>query len=379
MYSNRICAICDGNMKAKHLMPHIWQSAVWPRFSYDPAQVELALAAAQEALGEAQGLQAGLSGDDLERFRLGQIVQEAVASFGIEGVTLNAAEIEASVIASLRHRDRAALTRRSDAIVALMLAAREMTGPLSEATLFEWHRLLFYGLEVEDKGRWRRFDMEIVRSAAAGKHDVLYVAPPPDRVADEMQTFLAWLAAPKAMALPIAAGIAHLWFESIHPFSDGNGRIGRAIIEHVFATGRALPFSLSRQIEREKKAYYDALQAGRREGQGAVDATPFVLWFLRCLRTGADASLQEARYLLRRNAFFLRHGPALSPRQRQALEVLFAQGAQRVAAGLSAGSYRKITGASPATATRDLAALEQQGAVTRSAAGGRSVRYAIAF
>lgn len=361
----------------KHLMPAIWQSRFWPHFDYDTAAVELALADAQEALGEAQGMQAGLTGEDLETLRLGQIVQEAMASFGIEGVTLDAAEIEASVIASLRHRDRAVLSRRSDAIVALMLAAREAKGPLTEETLFDWHRLLFYGLEVEDKGRWRRFDMEIVRSAAAGRQEVLYAAPPPDRVPEEMRAFLDWLAGPKAMPLPIAAAIAHLWFESIHPFSDGNGRIGRAIIEHVFATGRALPFSLSRQIEREKKAYYQALQAGRGEGQGAVDATPFVLWFLRCLQAGADASREEAHYLLRRNAFFLRHGMALSPRQRHALEVVFSQGPLRVGAGLSARSYRKITGASPATATRDLTGLERLGALVRSDAGGRSVSYAI--
>ncbi|WP_290690266.1 MULTISPECIES: Fic family protein [unclassified Haematobacter] len=358
-------------------MPHIWQSPFWPQFTYDPAAVELALADAQEALGEAQGLQAGLSGDDLENLRLGQIVQEALSSFGIEGVTLNAAEIEASVIASLRHRERAVLSRRSDAIVALMLAAREATGPLTEEDLFEWHRLLFYGMEVEDKGGWRRFDIEIVRSAAAGKQEVLYAAPPPDRVADEMRGFLDWLAQPRPLPVPIAAAIAHLWFESIHPFSDGNGRIGRAIIEHVFATGRALPFSLSRQIEREKKAYYQALQAGRREGEGAVDATAFVLWFLRCLQKGAEASREEARYLLRRNAFFLRYGPALSPRQRHALEVVFAQGPKRVAAGLSARSYRKITGVSAATATRDLTALERQGALVRSEAGGRAVTYAM--
>ncbi len=359
------------------IMAQIWQSPLWPRFDYDRAAAEPWLAAAQEALGEVQGLQTGLSPEDLEQFRLSQIVQEALSSFGIEGVTLSPAEIEASVIASLRHRDRAVMARRSDAIVELMLAARRAEGPLTRETLFEWHRLLFFGLEVEDPGRWRRFGIEIVRSATAGDSEVLYTAPPPERLEAEMAAFLGWLAAPKATPLPIAAAIAHLWFESIHPFSDGNGRIGRAVIEHVFATGRALPFSLSRQIEREKRAYYAALQEARREGQGGIDATPFVVWFLRCLASAAAASREEALFLIGRNAFLRRHGPALNPRQRKALEAVFAQGRARLDEGLSARSYRRITGVSSATATRDLAALEAMGALTRSQAGGRSVSYAI--
>lgn len=358
-------------------MAYIWQSDVWPNFAYDHALVEPALAEAQEAMGEVQGLQAGLGAEDLEQFRLSQIVQEALSSFGIEGVTLNAAEIEASVIASLRHRDRTAMARRSDAIVGLMLAARQSDGPLTADTLLGWHDLLFFGIELEDRGRWRRFDIEIVRSATAGDSEVLYKAPPPERLDHEMQVFLDWLATPQSMPLPIVAAIAHLWFESIHPFSDGNGRIGRAIIEHVFASGRALPFSLSRQIEREKKGYYAALQAARREGLGAIDATPFVVWFLCCLATAARASRDEALFLVRRNAFLDRHADALNDRQRKALEAVFAQGGQRLAEGISARSYRKITGASSATATRDLAALVQAGALDRSESGGRSVTYAV--
>ncbi len=357
-------------------MPMIWDSALWPRFVYDATRAAPALARAQEALGEVRGLAEGLDPEALEQFSLRQIVAEAVASFGIEGVSLNRDEIEASVIASLRHRDRHALSgRRPDGIAALMLAAREADGPLTAAMLQDWHRLLFAGVEIEDRGRWRSFALEIVRSASAGPGEVLYTAPPPERLAAEMAVFLDWLARPIEMPLPVTAAIAHLWFESIHPFSDGNGRIGRALIEHVFAQSRALPFSLSRQIERDKRGYYAALQAARRPGQGGIEATPFVIWFLDTLAGAAETARAEAMFLLRRNGFFLRHGAALSPRQRKALEVLFAQGPARLEEGLSARSYRKITGASSATATRDLAELERIGAVERSGAGGRSVSY----
>ncbi|KXF92835.1 Fic family protein [Phaeobacter inhibens] len=368
-------------------MSQIWQTPAWPRFGYDHAGIEPDLARAAEAVGEVTGLVHGLTPQEQEDLLLRQIVQEAMASFGIEGVTLDASEIEASVVASLRHRDRAAISRRSDAVAELMLTARKADQPLDSARILTWHRLLFTGMEVEDLGRWRRFEMEIVRSATAGPGDVLYKAPPPERLEAEMAQFLDWLNADQGVPVAVKAALAHLWFESIHPLSDGNGRIGRALIEHVFARNRALPFSLSRQVERDKKAYYEALQAGRREraggnpdtGAAEIDATEFVLWFLRTLTRAAASARQEAAFILRRNQFFLRFAPVLNERQAHALRLLFEQGPERLAVGLSAKSYRKITKTSPATATRDLRALEAAGVVTRMEAGGRSTAYAIQF
>lgn len=354
-------------------MTDIWQSPLWPNFICDSTRTELPLARALEAVGEIQGLQAGLEEGDQQQLRLGRIIDEALASFSIEGVSLNAAEIEASVIASLRHRNQAPPSRRPDAIAELMLEARDYQGPLDEPALFAWHNLLFYGVEIEDRGRWRSFELEIVRSAQAARQDeVLYRAPPPERLEGEMAAFLAWLARPADSHPAIRAALAHLWFESIHPFSDGNGRIGRAIIDHVFARERALPFSLSRQIEREKKAYYEALQAGRREGQGGIDATPFVEWFLHCLLRAAEASRKEALFLTRRNAFFTRFGPVLNARQEKALRLLFAQGPERLAEGISARSWRRMTGAASATASRDLAGLAEAGILTQGEGAGRS-------
>jgi Fic family protein len=375
--SNHIFLEFEANILYIPFMTQIWQANVWPNFDYDRAAAESYLTAAIEALGEVSGLQAGLDPSDLEELRLAQVVQEAMSSFGIEGVTLDAAEIEASVIASLKHRNRAAVTRRSDAIVELMLAARRATEPLTAAILWGWHRLLFYGIEVEDIGVWRRFDIEIVSSAVAGNSEVLYKAPPPDRVDAEMAVFLKWIAKNHTLPTPIVAAIAHLWFESIHPFSDGNGRIGRAVIEHVFAKTKALPFSFSRQVEKDKKAYYAALQAGRREGDGVIDATAFVVWFLECLVRAATLSRNEAFSIVRRKRFLSKFSPAFSERQLSVLQTLFAQGETRIAQGISARSYCKIAKVSGPTATRDLAALERAGAVTRSEAGGRSTFYRI--
>lgn len=358
-------------------MPWIWQSPLWPAFGYDAKATELALANATGAIGEISGLHQGLGAGERKELHLRQIVQEALGSFGIEGVPLNPAQIEASIVASLRHRDRNAFNRRSDAIAALMLRAREDTTHLTAEMLFDWHRLLFFGMEVEDIGRWRRSGIEIVRSAIAGRHDVLFIAPPPERVEAEMTRFLEWLRDDRPMAPAVKAALAHLWFETIHPFSDGNGRIGRAVIEHVFARSGALPFSLSRQIEMEKRAYYAALQAGRQEGTDAIDATPFVLWFLECLTRAAAAAKDEARFLLARNRYFIRFD--LSPRAETVLRRIFDQGPKRVADGITARTYAKIAGVSGPTATRDLGAIAAMGALIRSEAGGRSTAYLLAL
>ena len=159
-------------------MIQIWQSEYWPRFDYDRRQIEGPLARAQEAIGEIHGLPTGLSPEDQDQIRFVQTTAEALASFGIEGVSLTAAEIETSVIAWLAHRDRAPLSCRSDAIAALMIEARNGARPLDVARLLSWHRLLFFGIGAEDAGRWRGFDVEIARSATTGVHDVLYAARP---------------------------------------------------------------------------------------------------------------------------------------------------------------------------------------------------------
>jgi Fic family protein len=372
-------SFCDLNIVYIPIMTEIWQSPHWPNFTYSRSETEPILAQAAGYIGEISGLLHGLDPEQREAILLAQIVAEARSSFQIEGVSLPSSEIEASVVASLKHRDRAAISRRSDAVAALMAAARRSDQTLDQQTLFDWHELLFFGVEIENRGRWRSFEIEITRSASAGHHDVLYRPVPATEVGREMQRFLTWLNAPDDTAPPIRAALAHLWFESIHPFSDGNGRIGRALIEHVFASQRVLPFSLSRQIEKDKKAYYAALQAGRQEGRGGLDATPFVVWFLQTIIRAAELAREEALFVLRKNGFLRRFQPQMNTRQRKVMERLFVQGAGRVEEGISAKSYTRIAQTSSATATRDLRGLETMGALVRSEAGGRSTLYHIIF
>ncbi|MCC5961412.1 MAG: Fic family protein [Rhodobacteraceae bacterium] len=350
----------------------IWQTPSWPNFRHDAAATEGPLADFSARLGSIKGLQMALSAEERRETFMRAVTNEAVASFAIEGAILRAEEIEASVVASLAHRG-AEPQRRTDAIATLMLEAREGQGALSEDRLFYWHQLLFHGVDLEDKGRWRSFPIVIVRGANVGKEEVLYSAPPHDRVPAMMQEFLTNLQTDRR-PVPVRAAIAHLWFESIHPFSDGNGRIGRALIEYIFAQDAALPFSLSRQIESDKQGYYRALQAGRMVSGDHIDATPFVLWFLERLTAGIVEAEAEARFLVMRNAYFMRFSN-LSQRGEKVLRRLFAEGPRRVSEGISAGPYSKIAGVSLATATRDLVELEAVGAVFKGVEGGRSTRY----
>lgn len=356
-------------------MAEIWESTHWPDFTYDRAGLGPLLLQFSEAVGEVRGLHAGLTHDERQEIILRELTRETVHSFAIEGVKLNEAEIQASVVASLADRTLSQASRRSDNIVAMLRDARQGRVPLTEDRLFAWHRLLFEKSGLEDVGQWRSFEMVIAKSDIAGRDDILYKPVPAARVSGNMERFLDWINAEYNEPAAAKAAIAHLWFESIHPFSDGNGRIGRALIEHVFAQTAVLPFSFSRHVEAEKAAYYDALQAGRKEGRGGIDATQFVQWFLQALMSGVDAAKLEGRFLAMRNRFFMQFSDRLSDRQVSVLQRLFVEGAERVGQGISAKAYVKIAKVSSATATRDLADMELKRVLSRSESGGRSTRY----
>jgi Fic family protein len=358
-------------------MADVWQSIHWPRFMHDPQRTETALAAFYRRLGRVSGLQEALSPDEQRAAFLRALTGEAVASFAIEGDTLSAPEVEASLAAALAYHN-AEPQHRSDAVAELMLEARVGQWALTADRLHRWHALLFHSVELEEKARWRSDEMVIVKSAKGGKEEVLYTAPPPEQVASDMEALLDWLNHEQALPTPIQAALAHLWFESIHPYSDGNGMIGRAIVAHVFAREVATPMPLSRQIEADRRGYYGALQAGRQVSRTGIDGTEFALWFLDRLTIGLAEDEADAQFLVLRNRFFLRFS-ALSPRAEHVLRQLFAEGPDRVAQGLSAGPYAEMTGVSAATATRDLTELEAKGALVRGQERGRSTRYLLAL
>ena len=248
---------------------------------------------------------------------------------------------------------------------------RRFAEPLSGQVLFEWHRMVVHGRrDLKDIGRFRRSQepMQVV-SGANYAPKVHFEAPPSPAVPGEMKNFVRWfnLTVPKGKApLPplTRAGIAHLYFVSIHPFEDGNGRIARAISEKALAQSRGQPtlMALAATILAKRKAYYDALEAASQD----LEITPWLMWFAAMGIESQRRAIARVEFLIDRTRLLDRLRGKLNNRQEKALVRMLREGPDGFKGGLSAGNYASITGASAATATRDLADLVAKGALVRA-------------
>ena len=258
---------------------------------------------------------------------------------------------------------------------------RSSAEPVSNEMLFRWHRMVASGRkDLIDIGRFRtsREPMQVV-SGRIGAQKVYFEAPPSRLVAREMKGFISWFnrTAPQgAEPLPAItrAGIAHLYFESIHPFEDGNGRIGRAIAEKAIAQsfGQPLLVALATTILAHQKSYYEALEKANRQ----TDVTPWLTWFADIALEAQRRTIAQVEFLIAKTKLLDRLRGHINERQQKALIRMLREGPEGFKGGLSAGNYGTITGASPATATRDLADLTEKGALVRT--GERKhARYAL--
>ncbi|MGE0331896.1 MAG: Fic family protein [Ramlibacter sp.] len=367
---------------------YVWQQPAWPHFSFDADAVGPALLEARRLQGDVNGRARaiGLSpaGDVVQEL----MAQEVLATAAIEGEKLDPASVRSSVMRQLGLGGAGTRDRHVDGLVEVINdASAAFTQPLDADRLCRWQSALFpggtSGLQRIAVGRWRDHEdpMQIV-SGVLGRQTIHYEAPPSAKVAFEMDQFLHWFAdtTPVADQEPALDGIAraaiaHLWFESIHPFEDGNGRIGRAIVDMALAQDQGGPlrlFSLSRQLLASRSGYYDALNAAQR---GNGDATDWVQWFAQqiaaaCRRSGdmMDAAIQKSR-------FWADHAAHdIGARQRKVLQRLLDDGDGGFLGGLSADKYMKMTGVSKATATRDLQALVAAGLLWTTGQG-KATRY----
>lgn len=261
---------------------------------------------------------------------------------------------------------------------------RDFAKPLDEQTLFAWHTMLLDGSSaIETIGGWRRHKdaMQIV-SGPDHKRKVHFEAPPSKAVPTEMRAFLKWFNATapggKTPLPAIArAGIAHLYFESIHPFEDGNGGIGRAISEKSLAQslGTAALTSLAHAIESKRKDYYAALE---RNNKTPREITDWMRYFARTVLEAQDITMRRIGFYIAKAKFYERFRGKLNPRQDKVIARLFREGIDGFKGGLSAENYIGITGTSRATATRDLQDLVENGALNRTGAL-RHTRYWLAI
>jgi Fic family protein len=350
-----------------------WQQPGWPIFTWDAAR----LAQAERIFAENAGLVIGvgrhLEEGDRQALTIEVMCLEAIDTSAIEGEVLDRDSVQASIRRQLGLAVERRKSEPAEAGIAEMMVAlyRNLIAPLDHETLFAWHQMVTNGRrDLTDIGRYRRHadPMQIISGADYAAH-VHFEAPPSKQVPAEMDRFLAWLhdtsPAGNHPLPPITrAGIAHLWFESIHPFEDGNGRIGRAIIEKSLAQGLSIPTltAVAGTLLRRRKQYYHRLE----QASQTLEITDWLLWFAAAVIEAQRRSLALVEFILHKAKLLNRVGDRLNPRQEKAVLRLFAAGPDGFVGGLSAGNYRRITGAPPATSTRDLVDLVELGVLHRT-------------
>ena len=363
---------------------YIWQHPQWPRFEQDRARLADALAETRHAQGRLLGRMEALGFEMRSEATLRTLTEDVVKTSEIEGEILAPDRVRSS-IASRLGLDAGGLPvpdRAVDGVVEMTLdATRNYAEPLTEERLFSWHAALFptghSGMRRIRVGHWRDDadgPMQVV-SGPLGRQRVHYTAPPAERLGQEIAAFLAWFEDMRSMDPVLAAGVAHLWFVSVHPFEDGNGRIARAIADMALARSEKSPerfYSMSAQIRLERNAYYDILEATQK---GGPDITAWQLWFLGYLGRAIASARRTLASILAKADFWEAHASAvLNERQVKVLSRLLDGFEGR----LTSSRWARMNHCSQDTANRDIRDLVERGILLRSRAGGRSTSYELA-
>jgi Fic family protein len=370
-------------MAAKHLEKWIWERDGWPAFKWDAGALSNALAAARRAQGEVAGMSKMLDANADLHAQLEVLTKEGIATSAIEGEKFDPGSLRSSIARrlGLSTAGMPPSTRSVEGLVEVLLdATRDFNRPLQLKTLNAWQAALFptgrSGLNEIRVGELRGDEPMQIVSGPIGRERVHYEAPPRDRLEAEMKRLLDWFNdPPEALDGLLRAGLAHAWFEVIHPYEDGNGRVGRALLDRALAQDEnraARLYSMSARFESVRDDYYDALGAF---STGGLDATPWLQWFLAQVALAAKTSEHTVTRVISKAQFWMRQADvALNERQKKALNVLLDAGPQGFTGGMTNKKYASLTKTSPATAHRDLAELVEKGCLVLSGAG-RSVRY----
>jgi Fic family protein len=367
---------------------YLWQAPKWPNFQYDLTALQPGLARARVAQGRVLGLAGTLLLVDLAQLELEGWAAEAVATAEIEGEVLQVHSVRASVARRLGLPGAPNVFRdaRTEATLDVLQAAvKRWQHPLSDEDLFTWQAALFpegrsAGVKIQI-GVYRQHAqaMQIVTVKYGAPDIVQYQAPASVDVPAQMRQLIAWFndSANSCDGL-VRAALAHLWFEAIHPFEDGNGRVGRALSELALAQDMQSSqriWSLSQQIMNDRSGYYEQLQAAT--SSDTHDVTPWVEWFVACIERAAQAALKQMQAAIEKTRYFstLRDShPSLTASQLKILGKLFEAQPEGFLGGMSTSKYVNITGQSRATAYRELTDMTQLGLLEQYGQG-RGARY----
>lgn len=362
---------------------YIHESPKWPRFQWNRDQLTDALGDVRHRQGRLIGHMEALGFNLRQEAVLRTLTADVLKSSEIEGEELDAERVRSSLarrlgidIGALKPTDR-----RVDGVVEMMLdATQHYDQTLTDERLLGWHAALFptgrSGMSRITVGVWRddsTGSMQVV-SGPLGKERVHFEAVPAARVQAEMTAFLNWFNEPSDIDDVLKAALAHLWFVTIHPFDDGNGRIARAIADMALARSENSPqrfYSMSTQIREERSSYYDILELTQK---GTMDVTAWMQWFLGCLGRAIGGAQEILAAVLNKARFWESlQGVTLNKRQALVLNRLL----DGFEGKLTTSKYAKLAKCSQDTAHRDILALVERGILTRGPEGGRSTSYAL--
>jgi len=365
-------------------MKYIHQEAGWPKFTWDQEKLSPRLADVRHRQGRLIGRMEGLGLVLRKEAELETLTLDVLKSSEIEGELLNPDQVRSSIARRLGMDIAGAVPadRNVEGVVEMMLdATQNYDKPLTADRLFGWHSALFptgrSGMHRIVVGAWRddaRGPMQVV-SGPIGKEKVHYEAPSARRLNAEMSRFLAWANKKDGTDPVIRAALAHLWFVTIHPFDDGNGRIARAIADWALARSEGSSqrfYSMSSQMRAERKTYYDILEKTQK---ASLDVTEWMAWFLDCLGRAISGTESTLASVFRKARFWEKNaGKTINERQKLMLNKLL----DGFEGKLTSTKWAKIAKCSQDTAQRDIQGLIEQRVLVKDAAGGRSTSYSLA-
>ncbi|MDR1044219.1 MAG: Fic family protein [Candidatus Adiutrix sp.] len=367
------------------MLQYFWQSEQWPHYRWRAEDLLAPLAELRKTQGRVLGLAASLGFDEGLRATALALEEDAMQTAAIEGERLDREKVRSSIALrlALPSASLPPLDRAVDGLVEVLLdATRQYDQALDQKRLCGWHAALFptgrSGLERVTAGAWRTAALRVL-SGPFGKQKVHFEAPPPERLPGEMKTYFAWWRESRDLDGLIRAALAHLYFVTIHPFDDGNGRLARALSDLALAqdegAGRRF-YSLSAQIMKERREYYRVLE---RTQKNDGDCTEWLLWFFGCLTRAIEGTGQILATVLLKARFWQKHAEAslINERQRKVLNRLLDAGPGGFEGGLSTRKYMSLTKTSRATAWREIDDLLKRGLLAPRPGGGRSTAYDI--
>lgn len=359
---------------------YIHETDSWPIFTWGRTRTDPKLAAINKATGYLDGILSAIGFDVKERAAVEAYTHDIVASSEIEGLLINSDQVRSSIARrmGIKITGEVPYGHYVEGIVEMMLdAVQGYDKPLTNDRLFGWHCCLFpggrSGYEEINVGKYRVDEMSVI-SGALDREKVHYRAPSPDRVQKEMDVFLKWFNDPSTPRDYIKSAVAHFWFVSIHPFDDGNGRIGRAIADMALSQADNSPrryFSMSRQIGQEKNKYYDILEHCQK---GTTDLTAWIEWYLDCMLRAIKGAEEMLSSILDKAVFWQNHSQAdINERQRTVLNIFLDEDKGK----LTAKRWAKLAKVSPDTAVRDVQYLTEIGILVPEEGKVRNIAYGI--